>query len=111
VAAVTVERFRKKPVVIEAVRWTGDNCDEIAEFGGKHVAVDRGGSVHIKTPSGVVLAHVGDWIGHQVVNGNDDFWPIAPEIFEATYEYVLEDKAPRTFDELHAYARGEQVKP
>ncbi len=25
-------RYRKKPIEIEAVQWTGDNLDEIARF-------------------------------------------------------------------------------
>jgi hypothetical protein len=32
--------FRKKPVVIHAVRWTGDNLREIIEFTGRHRSAD-----------------------------------------------------------------------
>ena len=27
-------KYRKKPVVVEAIRWTGDNLDEIKAFVG-----------------------------------------------------------------------------
>lgn len=33
-------KYRKKPVVIEAIQWTGDNYAEVATF-----ASDRGGMV------------------------------------------------------------------
>lgn len=91
--------YRKKPSVIVAVQWTGKNVGEIAtfcgaSFGGGDLNWPNEGehTLYIKTPSGDSPCPIGSWIGHQLVNGKDDFWPIAPEIFAATYEPAsLED--------------------
>lgn len=82
-------KFRKKPVVIEAVQWRGDNVDEV--FGISAVPeVDRS-FVHnpikkvfeIDTLEGKMLANVGDWIIRGV---KGELYPCKPDIFEATYE-------------------------
>ena len=36
-----VQRFRKKPVEIEAVRWTGDNLREVINFTGLHPSAEK----------------------------------------------------------------------
>lgn len=33
---MTPKKFRKKPVVIEAIQWTGDNLEDIIKFTGLH---------------------------------------------------------------------------
>ena len=33
-----MSKFRKKPVEVEAVRWTGDNTEDVLRFGGAKVA-------------------------------------------------------------------------
>lgn len=78
-------RFRKKPVVIEAIQWTGDNHDEIAFLGhvnrGAIQRVDR--ALPIKTLEGEMLAEVGDWIIRGI---KGELYPCKPDIFAATYE-------------------------
>lgn len=87
-----MKRFRKKPVVIEAVqvgslelaaiiRWIeGD------ENRGGACEVDVDGHVlAIATLEGVMSADPGDWIIKGVAG---EFYPCKPEIFEATYEAV-----------------------
>lgn len=88
-------RFRKKPVVIEAVQWTGSNVDEIigfaftkAEFRRKdHVRPDGskliGGSLLISTLEGDHEASPEDWI---IKGIKGEFYPCKPDIFAATYE-------------------------
>lgn len=87
-------RFRKKPVVIEARQWTGDNFDELFMWGSpnggllhaKIVMADCGQDpqkLYIVTLEGDMLATIGDWI-IQGVNG--EFYPCKPDIFEKTYE-------------------------
>ena len=99
-------KFRKKPVVIEAVQWTGTNVRQIYSFMHEesilNSAMDRvkwdefenlhwGKDWHIKTledgPNGEAkhIASVGDWI---IKGIKGEFYPCKPDIFEATYERV-----------------------
>ena len=80
-------RFRKKPVVIEAVRWDGSNTAEVADFMETSPAFssdDKGSAwVDIHTPEGTMRADKGDWIIRGV---KGEFYPCKPDIFAATYE-------------------------
>jgi len=81
-------KFRKKPVVIDAMQWTGENSDEIQTFlhdGHPHAAAGwvKGRYVEIGTLEGLMVASVGDWIIRGV---QGEFYPCKPEIFAATYE-------------------------
>ncbi len=92
-------KFMKRPVVIEAIRYTGD-AREAIEFTGKspefdkwfssmeeyerHVEAD-GGVFKIFTLEGVMEAHPGDWIIRGV---KGEHYPCKPDIFEATYDQV-----------------------
>jgi hypothetical protein len=79
--------YRKKPVVIEAVRWTGDNyADVVAPFlRGQDHFVSRSDKVAIRTLEGTMDADVGDWI---IKGVQGEFYPCKPDIFAATYEAV-----------------------
>lgn len=80
-------KFRKKPVVIEAVQFVLGGQHEIEAFMIGHGARDlfgvRGDSVQIKTLEGVMEASPGDWIIRGV---KGEFYPCKPEIFDATYD-------------------------
>lgn len=82
-------KFRKKPVVIEAVQWNGNNDMEIQEFirnGNWHwVAEDDGINLYIPTLEGKMKANVGDFI---IKGVSGEFYPCKPDIFEKTYEAV-----------------------
>lgn len=54
-------KFRKKPVVIEAVRWSGQNFGEISAFAGTGL-LNNGGFISIQTLEGTMRASPGDWI-------------------------------------------------
>lgn len=77
-------KFRKKPVVIEAVQYDGSNATEIAEFVGDSYISNRRVPV-IGTLEGEMSVTSGDWV-IQGVQG--EFYPCKPDIFEATYEAV-----------------------
>lgn len=98
-------KYRKKPVVIEAVRLGWDTWSEMCEFApvgkygcrGVHVREDgtwtddpspdlRMGLL-IPTLEGEMLGVEGDWIIRGV---QGEFYPCKPAIFEATYEVVSE---------------------
>ena len=77
-------RFRKKPVVIEAVQWDGSWAT--AQFVTCDFSIDDDSrSLHIPTLEGEMEARVGDWIIRGV---QGEFYPCKPDIFAATYEEV-----------------------
>ena len=83
-------KFRKKPVVIEAVEWDGTNgsLDEIADLAldcGRRVQL-VGGQLEIPTLEGVMTASLGDWV---IKGVQGEIYPCKPDIFEATYEPVM----------------------
>lgn len=89
---VYVERFCKKPVVIEAVHYNDidnrrDICLWITANGGKWANCYRDGRITIETLEGTMAATPGDWIIRGV---NGEFYPCKPDIFEKSYERVVE---------------------
>ena len=80
------QRFRKKPVVVEAIRYTGDNPDDIRAFMGDHDPNPTNDPrLSIRTLEGSINASPGDWIIRGV---QGEFYPCKPDIFEQTYEAV-----------------------
>lgn len=76
--------FRKKPVVIEAVQYTGSNLDELRQFVPEEHRDNRiGVPLGIKTLEGVMTVTDGDWI---IKGVKGEFYPCKPDIFDATYE-------------------------
>ena len=80
-------KFRKKPVVIEAIQWTGENMLEMDNFiTVPHRVLATQSVIQIPTLEGTMDANKGDYI-IQGVNG--EFYPCKPDIFEKTYEVVI----------------------
>lgn len=79
--------YRKKPVAIEAVKYTGkNNVNDILNFiGERKLAYLDGETLNIETLEGVMKADVGDYI---IKGIKGEFYPCKPDIFEATYEKV-----------------------
>jgi hypothetical protein len=83
-------RYRKKPVVIDAIRFDGHNANQIAALFGFPPA-DPGVLKHtivIDTLEGEMTAHVGDWVIRGVAG---EPYPCKNDIFEATYEAIAEE--------------------
>lgn len=86
-----VKKYRKKPVVVEAMQYTVDNIDQFCDWCTDAV-VERdivSGeailNVYINTLEGV--HHVSPYdFGIKGVQG--EFYPCKPDIFHATYESV-----------------------
>lgn len=83
-------KFRKKPIVIEAFKWTG--CAHQEEDPVWIVEAIKNGTVSIeypwlciKTLEGQMKATVGDWI---IKGVKGEIYPCKPDIFEMTYEPV-----------------------
>lgn len=90
-----IKQFRKKPVVIEALEYTGDNWREVREWCGDysnnrgvmrgHFEVGDIPTVYIVTLEGEMKVSIGDY----VIKGiNGEFYPCKPDIFKKTYEEV-----------------------
>jgi len=84
-----IERYRKKPVVIEAIQWDGtsDLAIEIASRiivqGGDATYDSYENELSIVTPEGIMRVSPGDY----VIRGfRGEFYPCKPHIFENTYE-------------------------
>ncbi len=87
-------KYRKKPVVIEAVQYTDKTIAEIMFWVGRHhpkgetkrtAFVNESGDLIIHTLEGDMKANVGDFIIKGVQN---EFYPCKADIFAATYEIV-----------------------
>jgi hypothetical protein len=81
-------KFRKMPVVIEAVRYEGDPVtrDVVMGFAGPHASYGMDGNqLLLHTDEGVMEASPGDWIIKGVVG---EIYPCKPNVFAMTYEPV-----------------------
>jgi hypothetical protein len=83
-------KFRKKPVLIDAVQFTRDNWEEIKSFtqGTAHSLtierrMDGKCTCTIPTLEGKHIATEGDWI---IKGVEGEYYPCKPNIFELTYE-------------------------
>jgi hypothetical protein len=87
--SLSAGRYRKRPVVIEALRYEGDKNlrAALAFIGTPDVVLPRvvNPAVPIETLEGRMLARAGDWIVRGV---QGEFYPVKPDIFEQTYEAV-----------------------
>lgn len=100
-------KYRKKPVVVEAVQLKWENWNEICEF--VTIQWDEKDGVHgvytengVETPNttgeiGLIIPTLeGNMLGVQndyIIKGvQGEFYPCKPDIFELTYELVEEDE-------------------
>jgi hypothetical protein len=81
-------KFRKKPIVIEAERFTNEtkdrvfnwvSCNRYADF------IDGDPVLIIQTLEGDMTVRPGDWVIRGV---QGEFYPCKSDIFEQTYESV-----------------------
>ena len=82
-------KYREKPVIINAIQWTGKNLDEIEGFAGDKFITwwYNHGSIGIQTLGGTMIANLNDWI---IKGIKGEFYPCKPDIFLATYEKVMD---------------------
>ena len=98
-----IQKFRKKPVEVEAIQWSGNsNIQEMRNFVGKELKAElesetayvagKGApifSLLIETKEGVVKAFMGDWIIKEPFpTGDRDFYPCKNDIFVKTYDRI-----------------------
>ena len=87
-------KFRKKPVIIDAIKFEdATNCliELSGEFGLNPVRVDYAVNppqLVIETLEGEMRGNVGDWI---IKGVNNEFYPCKPDIFAKTYDSIEND--------------------
>lgn len=89
-----IKQYRKKPVVIEAMHLSEPNLpSEVAKWCGGKVedwhTVGKKVWIIIPTLEGDMRADYGDYI---IKGVQGEFYPCKPDIFELTYEEVLDTK-------------------
>lgn len=84
-----MSKYRKKPVVIDAVKWDGRSgaIFPLAPFENaiEPPEVNEDGTLDITTLEGVMTADIGDYI---IKGVQGEIYPCKPDIFEQTYELV-----------------------
>ena len=91
--------YKKKPVVIQAIQWRGDNQQELFHFlghkedmnyfdpqGNHNFYINSSNELVIKTLEGDIRGAVNDYIIRGV---KGEFYPCKPDIFHETYETVV----------------------
>ena len=81
-------KYRKKPVVIEAMKFTDENKNQVFHWITCSVTADFNDGkpiIRIQTLEGVMIAELGDYI---IKGVKGEFYPCKPDIFEQTYELV-----------------------
>ena len=106
---IMIKKYVKKPVVIEAIQWTGKNLIDIYSFlcdksrkeiikeinhdfqdtrvWGNYEANIVQNGLYISTLEGKLKSDIGDYI---IKGVNGEFYPCKPDIFAKTYEEVTE---------------------
>lgn len=96
-------KYRKKPVEVEAIQLTENNVIEVMKFANIDIntpcqkaedyldmyvndIVPKEG-LDIETLEGTMKASIGDYI---IKGVNGEFYPCKPDIFQKTYEEVVE---------------------
>ena len=81
-------QYRKRPVVIEAIRFVGSNFADVIEFTGYKADFGQDqyhDTIVIETLEGDMEAQAGDWIIRGV---KGELYPCKPDVFDLTYEAV-----------------------
>ena len=87
-----MSKFRKKPVVIEAIQYDGssESMKEISAMSDREIRwMSNNNTIVIETLEGNMRANIGDWI---IKGIKGECYPCKPDIFEATYERISEEE-------------------
>lgn len=83
-----IKTYIKKPLAVQAVQWTGDNTDEVVDFGGTvdgcNTISDIGKSyLVVRTLEGNMAISIGDYV---IRGTSGEYYPCKPDIFKRIYE-------------------------
>lgn len=89
---MTVKTYRKKPVTVEAIQWTGHNADEVRDFVGQISSPGEFGFIRASyaRPARLWVAANQEWLliepGEWVLKDKLGFYPCKDEMFQHSYE-------------------------
>lgn len=95
-----MQKYQKKPVVIEAVQYLHGVNDADVLAAVTNISQTSDGKLLIPTLEGTMVANDGDWI---IKGIKGEFYPVKPDIFEASYGPATDAEAmrrARDIDEL-----------
>ncbi len=78
-----IKKYRKKPVVIEAIQYTKENYGECVDFCGESFYGCLDDDIFIETLEGQHKASLGDYI---IKGVKGEIYPCKPDIFEMIYD-------------------------
>lgn len=85
-----IKKYRKKPIEIDAIQYTGNNVSEIENFVETNLLhyntqEENNYQLGIPTLEGIMKASIGDYI---IRGAKGEFYPCKPDIFKITYDEV-----------------------
>lgn len=85
-------KFRKKPIIVEAMRYVEGNEKQIINFTeGRAISINRVNHMTITSPDGNTKADIGDWVIKEYsMKKGLRFYPCKHDIFIESYEKIIE---------------------
>lgn len=80
-----MNKYKKRPIEIEAVQLSKENMEAVCEWCCGSLGYTQ---IFFTTLEGVMTAQIGDWI---IKGVKGEFYPCKPDVFEMTYEQVNHD--------------------
>lgn len=85
----TLMKFRKKPIVIDAIQYTGQSLDELHKFvPAEKISFLLDGYGVVATEMSHTEFRYGDWL---IKGVNGEYYPYSDDVFKKTYEFVSEE--------------------
>ena len=83
-----VKKYVKKPIVIEAIQYTGENTEDVVNFiTDRHCTILNDKRILINTLEGNIEASPNDYI---IKGEQGEFYPCKPDIFKSTYDLITD---------------------
>lgn len=99
-----IEIYKKKPVSVAVLAWTGENFDEIKKFAGD-MAFMEDGNLFIHTLEDTDKSNHAASVGDLIVRGiKGEFYPVKPDVFLRTYEPCSESEVEAYWHKLYEEA-------
>lgn len=88
-----IKKYRKKPIVIEAIQWDGVRIQTILDFcGPEKIFWGSNGENYISISISTLEGDMDCPIGAYIVKGiSGEFYPVQEDIFNKTYDKVSEE--------------------
>lgn len=99
--------FRKKPIEVQAIQWTGDNLEAVRAFLGTAMPYnqpDAENVIWVETLEGMIGYTVGYWL---IKGVEDERYGCKAEVFARTYEQVTGDEVETVTINGRCYEVGE----